>query len=101
MSDLGFSLHHQGDLTTLSLVGKLDVITAPTLEPTVHEIVEAKPPRVEVDLAELELIDSAGVATLVGLYKRVRAEGGTFKVIDAQDQPLAIFKLLRMDKVFL
>jgi anti-sigma B factor antagonist len=54
-----------------------------------------------VDLSGLDLIDSSGVAGLVALYKRVRAQGGQVIVSGARDQPLAIFKLLRMDKVFL
>ncbi len=48
----------------------------------------------------LDLIDSSGVAALVKLYKGVRGVGGTVTIVGARDQPLAIFKLLRMDKVF-
>ena len=53
-----------------------------------------------VDLSGLDLIDSSGVAALVKLYKGVRGVGGTIEMTGARDQPLAIFKLLRMDKVF-
>ena len=52
------------------------------------------------DLSGRDLIDGSGVAGIVALYKRVRAEGGDVKVVGAKDQPLAIFKLLRMDRVF-
>jgi anti-sigma B factor antagonist len=62
--------------------------------------VASKPSRVTVDLSMLDLIDSSGVAALVKLYKGVRGGGGAFKIAGARDQPLAIFKLLRMDKVF-
>jgi len=48
----------------------------------------------------LDLIDSSGVAALVKLYKGVRNMGGAMTISGARDQPLAIFKLLRMDKVF-
>jgi anti-sigma B factor antagonist len=40
------------------------------------------------------------VAALVKLYKGVRNHGGALTIAGARDQPLAIFKLLRMDKVF-
>ena len=40
------------------------------------------------------------VCLIVGLYKRVRATGGQVNVVGARDQPLAIFKLPRMDRVF-
>lgn len=91
----------QDDATSLRISGTLDVLTAPTLATTIEQIVEAKRKQVTVDLAGLDLIDSSGVAGLVALYKRVRAVGGQVHVVNARDQPLAIFKLLRMDKVFL
>jgi anti-sigma B factor antagonist len=90
----------QGEVTTLQLAGSLDVLTAPELMPTIDQIVDEKRPRVTVDLAGLDIIDSSGVAALVALYKRLRAVGGQVTVTGARDQPLAIFKLLRMDKVF-
>ena len=84
----------------LSLGGQLDALSAPELLPTIDKIVSEKPKLIVVDLSELDLIDSSGVAAIVALYKRTKAVGGKLKVSGARDQPLAIFKLLRMDKVF-
>lgn len=89
-----------GDATTVLLTGKLDVLTAPEMAPLIDDLIAEKRHHVVVDLSGLELIDSSGVAAIVGLYKRIRHEGGDVKVSGARDQPLAIFKLLRMDKVF-
>jgi anti-sigma B factor antagonist len=89
-----------GDETTIRISGKLDVLTAPEMAPIIEALVAQQRRLVTVDLAGLDLIDSSGVAGIVGLYKRVRAAGGEVKVVGARDQPLAIFKLLRMDKVF-
>ena len=80
---------------------RLDILTAPELGTTIDRVVEERRPSVTADLSGLDLIDSSGVAALVALYKRVRANGGQMRVVGARDQPLAIFKLLRMDKVFL
>lgn len=101
MAELSFTVRHEGDLTTLTLTGNLDENTAPTLRPTLEQLVASKPPRVEADLAKLELIDEAGCAALVGLYKHLEAEGSSFKVINADGQPREIFKLLRYDRLFL
>jgi anti-sigma B factor antagonist len=90
----------QADVTTLAIMGSLDVLTASQLMPTIDQLVEQKRPRVTVDLSGLDIIDSSGVAALVALYTRIRAVGGQVTVTGARDQPLAIFKLLRMDKVF-
>ena len=84
----------------LRLSGSLDAMTAPELLPTIDRLVEEKRTRVTVHLEGLDLIDSSGVAAIVALYKRTRSNGGRVTVTGARDQPLAIFKLLRMDKVF-
>lgn len=86
--------------TTLIIRGSLDINTAPALAEEVDRIIASKPGKVEVDLSSLDLIDSSGVAALVKLYKGVRGAGGSVSISGARDQPLAIFKLLRMDKVF-
>ena len=39
-------------------------------------IVATRPPKVDVDLTPLDLIDSSGVAALVKLYKAIRGNGG-------------------------
>lgn len=98
---IDFARTDQGDVTSLRISGTLDVLTAPSLGATIDQLVEQRRMRVTVDLSGLDLIDSSGVAVLVALYKRVRAAGGQVVVTGARDQPLAIFKLLRMDKVFL
>ena len=95
-----FNRSDEGDTTTLQIGGSLDVLTAPELMPTIDQLVAEKRHRVTVDLSSLDIIDSSGVAALVALYKRIRAVGGQVIVVGARDQPLAIFKLLRMDKVF-
>jgi anti-sigma B factor antagonist len=86
--------------TTLTVRGSLDINTAPQLAEEIDRIVAGRPDSVLVDLSGLDLIDSSGVAALVKLYKAIRANGGSITVSGARDQPLAIFKLLRMDKVF-
>jgi anti-sigma B factor antagonist len=98
---IDFARTDHGDTTSLRISGTLDVLTAPSLVTTIDQLVEQRRLRVTVDLSGLDLIDSSGVAVLVALYKRVRAIGGQVAVSGARDQPLAIFKLLRMDKVFL
>jgi anti-sigma B factor antagonist len=95
-----FEVHKTATETTLTIRGSLDINTAPALAEEIDKIIATKPPKVGVDLAALDLIDSSGVAALVKLYKGIRAAGGNVTISGARDQPLAIFKLLRMDKVF-
>jgi len=95
-----FEVQRTTNETTLTIRGSLDINTAPALAEEIDKIVAARPTKVAVNLASLDLIDSSGVAALVKLYKGVRSAGGAISISGARDQPLAIFKLLRMDKVF-
>lgn len=90
----------QGERTTLVVRGELDALSAPELRPMVDQLVAQKCKDIVVDVSELDLIDSSGVAVLVSLYKRTRAHGGRMVVVGARNQPLAVFKLLRIDRVF-
>jgi anti-sigma B factor antagonist len=95
-----FDVHQTDREMVLTVRGSLDINTAPQLAEEIDRIVAGKPQKVTCDLSALELIDSSGVAALVKLYKGVRGGGGAVLITGARDQPLAIFKLLRMDRVF-
>lgn len=95
-----FEVQQTADETRVMIRRSLDINSAPALGEAIDKIVATRPTRVLVDLSSLDLIDSSGVAALVKLYKGVRSAGGTVTMSGARDQPLAIFKLLRMDKVF-
>jgi anti-sigma B factor antagonist len=86
--------------TRLIVRRTLDINSAPALGEEIDKIIATRPTQVVADLSGLDLIDSSGVAALVKLYKGVRNSGGKVTISGARDQPLAIFKLLRMDKVF-
>src|SRR5689334_5060461 len=89
-----------GDETELRIEGSLDAMSTPELRPIVDSIVAEKRTSVTVNLSALRLIDSSGVGVIVSLYKRLRAQGGRLVVKGLKDQPLAIFRLLRLDRVF-
>jgi anti-sigma B factor antagonist len=95
-----FSRVDNGDETVLKIEGVLDALTAPEIRPTIDSIVQEKRMSVVVDLSLLRLIDSSGVGVIVSLYKRCNALGGVVRVDGLRNQPLAIFKLLRLDRIF-
>lgn len=84
----------------LQIDGALDALTARDIRPIFDQVVADKPKLVTVDLEGLTLIDSSGVGAIVSLFKRVKADGGQVLVVGARDQPLAVLKLLKLDRVF-
>jgi anti-sigma B factor antagonist len=96
---MNFARTDDGDHTTLKIDGSLDAISTPELRSVIDALVSERRTAITVDLSALRLIDSSGVGAIVALYKRARAQGGRVNVIGLRDQPLAIFRLLRLDKV--
>jgi anti-sigma B factor antagonist len=86
--------------TILEIDGTLDAVTAPDLRTVVDQLVSEERKSVTLELSSLRLIDSSGVGVIVSLFKRVRAHGGQVKIVGLRDQPRAIFRLLRLDRVF-
>lgn len=82
----------------LSIGGELDSVTTRGLRDQVQALLDQRPPRLEVDLSQLHTIDSAGVGMVVSLYKGMRAYGGQVTITGLRDQPLAIFRLLKLDR---
>ncbi|HSO38648.1 MAG TPA: STAS domain-containing protein [Labilithrix sp.] len=82
----------------LRIEGALDLHSAPELRAAFDSVVSAS--RVVLDLEGLTMIDSSGVGAIVSLFKRVRAAGGTIIVENVQNQPLAVCKVLKLDRVF-
>ncbi|AGP34118.1 anti-sigma factor antagonist [Sorangium cellulosum So0157-2] len=80
--------------------GTLDAVTAPEFRTLVDELVAENRQNITLELSSLRLIDSSGVGVIVSLFKRVRANGGQVRIVGLRDQPRAIFRLLRLDRVF-
>lgn len=95
-----FSRTDEGDRTTLRIGGVLDATTAPNIRRTLDALVAEQRHDITVELSDLRMIDSSGVGVIVSLYKRTRAFGGEVRLSGLRDQPLSIFKLLRLDRVF-
>jgi anti-sigma B factor antagonist len=84
----------------LSIEGSLDALTAAENRPVFDKVIADGRRRVIVDASKLTLLDSSGVGAIVSLYKRLKADGGQFSVVGANGQPLAVLKLLKLDRVF-
>jgi anti-sigma B factor antagonist len=95
-----YSRTDSGEETILRIEGTLDAATAPDLRGVVDAIVDEGRLLITLELSGLRLIDSSGVGVIVSLFKRVRANGGQVRIQGLRDQPRAIFRLLRLDRVF-
>ena len=95
------SHHRQGNTVTFQLAGVLDAMSAPSIGQEIDRaLAEKEQSQVVFDLSSLRLIDSRGIALLVAIYKRAQAAGQKVAVTGLRSQPAAMFKLLRLDRLF-
>jgi anti-sigma B factor antagonist len=53
-----------------------------------------------MDLSEVGFMDSAGLGAMLSAFKKVRAEGGLFKIFGPNKDIKALFELVRMHRLF-
>ncbi len=93
------SVRNGGAETVLAIEGVLDVLTAPEVRAAVEALIEERRTPIAVELSSLERMDGAGARVLARLFRGCSAFGGTVRVIGAKEQPLAVLRLLRMDRL--
>ena len=77
--------------TTIRIAGRLDTITAPTLDKTINEeIGDTK--NLILDMKSLEYISSAGLRVLLGAQKKMQ-KIGSMKVVNVCETVMEVFEM--------
>lgn len=76
------------DETVLSVLGELDVATAPHFRRAVGGLLGGEGRRLLVDLGETDFVDSSGLGALVWALFRMRAAGGD--MVAVTDDPVIV-----------
>ena len=77
--------------TSISVVGRLDTVTAPALEKAITENI-CDIQNLVLDFKKLEYISSAGLRVLLGTQKRIKNDG-SMKLINVGEDVLEIFEM--------
>jgi anti-sigma B factor antagonist len=83
--------------TVVHVTGDVDLQTASTLRSHLVEIITSGRRRLVLDLERVDLLDSTGIAVLVGVQHRLRAAGGQLRLVSAGEavrKPLRVTGLL-------
>ena len=93
-------VRHAGDVVVVRLAEDLDAASAPDVRARLAELAAAGRTRFVIDLTSVDFVDSAGVATLVALFKRVRLGGGDVKLAGLRPRVRRILELVRLQRLF-
>ena len=99
-SNFDWTQEEQNGISVFTLTGSFNVSVSSKIRVSIEPLLSAGQGKVLFDLRGLEQLDSAGVTTLIVIFKRVRSNKGEMKITGLNGQPREIFRLLRLDKVF-
>jgi len=88
------------DIIVVTLPGDtLDAANCQDFKDAVHAILET-PNNVIFNLEKINFVDSSGCGTLNASIKRIKKHGGDIKICNVLDQVAAIFRLIKLNRVF-
>lgn len=97
---MDLSFHSAGDATVLALDGRFDAYSAPQVAEWLDRSTGLETGNVIVDLANVNFIDSTGLATLVKVLKRCRQHDGDLLLCGLRGPVQVIFELTTLDRAF-
>lgn len=99
--ELQVSTVSQAGHAVVTVVGELDLYTAPRLQQALASLLrEQEVDRVVVDLSGIEFCDSTGMNVLLSGMKRVKERGGIFELAAPRPAVLRILQVTGLDTVF-
>ncbi|WP_017259063.1 STAS domain-containing protein [Pedobacter arcticus] len=65
-----------------------------------YDTTEVTPPKLVLDMSEIQYMDSSFIGALVAGLKNVLSKGGEMALVNVNTDVMALFELTRLDKVF-
>lgn len=83
----------------ISLAGEIDSATSEDFYAEVLAMFLHDKKDIVFDCAALEFIDSTTLGTFVKLFKHVRTEGNTFKLVNVRPRIKKLFQICALDRI--
>lgn len=97
--EIDVTTRQESGCTVVTVVGEVDVYTAPTLDEALSATLAEGNTCVVVDMTGVDFLDSTGLSVLVKALKRIREADGSLDVVVSVDRVAKVFRLTGLDKV--
>ncbi len=87
-------------ISTVSVVGEIDIATAPTLREILESTIDRGVEVVVVDLLGVTFIDSTALGVLIGALKRCNEAGGSMRIAVSDQRVLKVFEITGLTDLF-
>ena len=104
MTDVTHTLHltvqhpHPG-VAIATIVGNVDVQTAPALRSGALEIIQQGHPRLALDLAQVGFCDSAGLSAIIGIWHAAQEAGGSLSLAAVPGRLMRMLSMTGVDSL--
>ena len=85
---------------TIRPKGKITAVNAEEFRKSLQSSIEGGIQNLTIDLAEIEMIDSKGLAVFIMCHQSLASRGGSLTVITANDDMQQLFRVMRLDRHF-
>lgn len=79
--------------------GEIDAYTAPQLREGLDAVEVQQGANIEVDLTNVNYIDSTGLGVFVAFYKRVQREGGDVRLVGLSERVKRLFEITGLSEL--
>ncbi|MFT4617910.1 MAG: anti-sigma B factor antagonist [Minisyncoccia bacterium] len=86
--------------TTFALSGRFDAHEADSFRSAVDPAIKTGNPAIDVNLSDVEFLDSTALAELVRLMKHCREKGGDLRLVSPSNPVTVILELTRLNVAF-
>ncbi|MFJ6000453.1 STAS domain-containing protein [Streptomyces sp. NPDC092370] len=91
--------HPHPGIAIATIVGDVDVHTAPTLRSGALEIIQQGHPRLVLDLAPVGFCDSAGLSAIIGIWHAAQEAGGSLSLAAVPNRLMRMLSMTGVDSL--
>lgn len=88
------------NIQLIEVIGRIDSDNAGALQDIASAALTQKRVHLVLDFHAVDYINSAGLRTLVQLYKHLRRQGGSLTIVNPSDNVIRLFDLVGLDTIF-
>lgn len=97
--NLQVELLEENSVQYFKVVGEIDAFTAPVLRDRLASVENVQGLKAELDLSEVEYMDSTGLGVFVGFYKAVSLNGGHVKITGLNRRLNRLFEITGLNEI--
>ena len=90
----------EADVPIVSIVGDIDLESSPKLREFLKPKSTQKTPKLLLDFAGVNYIDSSGLATLIEYFQSVQGFGGKLALASLSPRVKNVFEIVRLEQIF-